>query len=1084
MEIEEVIGKRIRLLIDTGADVSVIKIKNLENEVPVYEKTIAMRGITQQEITAIGLIIGHIKVDYKYITHDFYAVQDDFPIQQDGILGLDFLQKYGADIDLKNNRLTALGYTWRITSSTFRTTLKPRTETIVQVVTTDNTEGIISGFEVEPGVYLGNCMVRPENNICPVSIINSTERTVSLDTLTMQVEAVDQLLVPRSADVLAYDASTIGPERQISRSSHLRETLRTDHLNQAERKSLFEICDEYKDIFYLPGDFLSSTNTVQHYIPIFRDSAPINVKPYRLPEKHKQEVNRQIQEMLDSNIIRPSTSQWNAPLIVVPKKLGVSGKPKLRIVIDFRKLNNITIGDSFPLPNIVEILDQLGNAMYFTTLDLASGFHQIQMCEQDKCKTAFSSPYGHFEYNRMPFGLKNAPATFQRLMNSVLTGLQGIKCFVYLDDIVIHAASLVEHNKRLIEVFDRLRENNLKMQPEKCEFLRKEVNYLGHVITNEGIKPDPAKITAVKEFPTPKCEKDIQSFLGLAGYYRRFIKDFSKIARPLSQLLRKDNLFEWTQTQNNAFNELKESLTTPPVLIYPDFTKSFLLTTDASNYAIGAIISQGPIGRDLPIAYASRTLNSAERNYSTTEKELLAIVWAVNHFRPYLYGTHFKIVTDHKPLTWLFSVKDPGSRLIRWRLKLEEYDYEIEYKAGKTNTNVDALSRIHVATRNQTKSFTEPEKTVTAKTVRNNDLLDEQDNCESRFYTEEEKRQILHEYHDAPIGGHQGVNRTTARIKLKHHWPNMRRDIESYISKCDKCQRNKLSKRTKVPMIITDTPIEPFEKCALDIVGPLNQTENGNKYILTFQDCLTKFSKAIPLPNQEAVTVAKEFVTKIVCDHGIPKKILTDQGTNFLSEVFKGICKLLKISKLQTTAYHPESNGALERSHRTLAEYLRHYVNDEQNNWDEWLPYAMFTYNTTPHSATRFTPFELMYGRQAEIPTSLKTEPKLSYAYDDYVQELRERLRATNTMAKENLGLAKERSKETYDKRTRPVEFQIGDKVLLYDETIRRGRSKKLMSQWIGPYRIIEKNSGVNYTIKVRKKTIKVHANRLKLFIE
>ena len=325
--------------------------------------------------------------------------------------------------------------------------------------------------------------------------------------------------------------------------------------------------------------------------------------------------------MLKTKIIQTSASQWNAPLLVVPKKADASGKPKLRVVVDFRKLNDLTIGDSFPLPNITDILDQLGNAKYFTTLDLASGYHQIPMIEEDKPKTAFSTPYGHYEFNRMPFGLKNAPATFQRLMNSVLTGLQGLKCLVYLDDIVVYGASLEDHNRRLKEVLKRLRENNLKLQPDKCEFLRKEVIYLGHIISENGIQPDPSKLKAIKEFPTPKKVKDIQSFIGLAGYYRKFIEDFSKIAKPLTKLTKKTEKFEWTSEQQNAFDILKEKLTTAPVLKYPDFTQEFIVTTDAPDYAIGAVLSQGSVGQDRPIAYASRVLSRAEQNYSTTEKK-------------------------------------------------------------------------------------------------------------------------------------------------------------------------------------------------------------------------------------------------------------------------------------------------------------------------------------------------------------------------------------------------------------------------------------------------------------------------------
>ena len=385
------------------------------------------------------------------------------------------------------------------------------------------------------------------------------------------------------------------------------------------------------------------------------------------------------------------------------------------------------------------------------------------------------------------------------------------------------------------------------------------------------------------------------------------------------------------------------------------------------------------------------------------------------------------------------------------------------HKAGKANANADALSRnVPILTYELKGDKEEPE----------------------RKYSEEEKQQILYEYHDAPTGGHQGIERTLKRIKMYHTWPGITKDVEKYIAKCEFCQKNKLTRKLKSPLVITDTPDKPFQKCALDIVGPLTITNAGNKYLLTFQDNLTKFGKAIPISNQEASTVAKEFTTKIILEYGIPDKVLTDQGTNFVSEMFKDVCKLLRIQKIQTTAYHPESNEALERSHRTITEYLRHYINADQTDWDEWIPYAMFTLNTTPHTATGYTPFELIYGYKVNLPTTLLKEPEPSYTYDNYAQELKERLRAANQVAKENLKEEKQKAKQYSDRKSKKIHFKLGDKVLLHDETLRRGRSKKLDSQWTGPYVVIEQNSDVNYTIKMGRRTLRTHVNRLKAFIE
>jgi len=348
------------------------------------------------------------------------------------------------------------------------------------------------------------------------------------------------------------------------------------------------------------------------------------------------------------------------------------------MVVDFCKLNEKTVGDAHPLPDITEILDPLGQSKYFTCLDMAMGYHQIELAPEEGPKTAFSTKQGHWEYLSLPYGLKTAPATFQKMTNAVLSGLTGTHCFVYLDDIVLYARSLVEYDAKLRDVLDRLCTYKLKPQPDKCQFLRKEVSYLGHMITEEGVRPDPHKVAAIERFPTPTNPRQLKAFCGMISYYRRFIPGCSRIASPLYKLLKKDTKSKWVKAQENAFQHFKAKLTKQPILQYTDFCKEFVLTTDASNQVLGAVLSLGPIGKDLPVAYMSRSLNKAELHYITSEKELLAIVWATKYFRPYLYRRKFKIVRDHKPLVWIMNVKDPGSRLMRWRIPLAEYDYEMK----------------------------------------------------------------------------------------------------------------------------------------------------------------------------------------------------------------------------------------------------------------------------------------------------------------------------------------------------------------------------------------------------------------------
>lgn len=685
-------------MIDTGAAPNLIKRRSVRSEVIVRDENVYLSGITKERIKTLGTI----KISYMGYPIELQVVPDNFPITQEGILGSDFLEDVSV-IDLENKAVRWQGV--QIPFSQRDTVVIParsRTTFFVKVKNPSVQVGYIPRLRACKGIYLGNAAVENRDGRAYLQAINTNDIDHELVVPTLELQEIEQISMndQQCQTTITQEILTITGTKDEGLKNpgngactdDIRKLLRLEHLNREETNDVASLINEHNDLFRLPGDNLGHTSVIAHRITT-TDEQPIHTKQYRFPPIHKEEIDKQIKELLDNDVIRPSESPYNSPLWIVPKKADSKGNKRWRMVIDYRALNEKTIGDAYPLPNITEILDQLGSAKYFSVFDLASGFHQIPMDDAHAQKTTFSTPHGHYEFNRMPFGLKNALATFQRLMDQVLTGLQGTELFVYLDDIVLYASSLREHKIKFDKLAERLRSANLKLQPDKCEFLRKEVGYLEHIIGRDGVKPDPSKISAVKEFLRPRNAKNIKQFLGLAGYYRRFIPNFSKAARPLTDLLKKDEEFRWKEEQEQAFAQLRNALCTEPILQYPDFAKPFVVTTDASGYAIGGILSQGPIGKDAPMAYTSRLLNNAEKNYSTIEKELLAIVYCVNHFRPYLYGRKFSLVTDHKPLVWLHSVKDPTSRLVRWRLKLAEYEYDVIYKAGKTNVNADALSR-------------------------------------------------------------------------------------------------------------------------------------------------------------------------------------------------------------------------------------------------------------------------------------------------------------------------------------------------------------------------------------------------------
>lgn len=642
-------------------------------------------------------------------SHKFYIFK--FNDNYEGLIGADLLKQLKATINLESKVLatpfTEIPIIYETENKNVKQTqsnakkipiikinIPGRTEKVVKLpVKMQSGSGILNYLKFSDGIETPKALVNVENNFAITTIVNSTEKSVNLNIFeAIDIEPLNLL------EINCMEKMEIDNDFSITQDNVLKQNLkniRLDHCNKEEREAIRKLCFDYRDIFYCDKLPLSFTNSITHKIKL-SDETPIHTKSYRFPEVHKAEVRKQINSMLEQGIIQHSTSPWSSPIWIVPKKLDQSGKRKWRIVIDYRKLNEKTISDKYPLPNICDILDKLGKANYFTTLDLASGFHQIEVDKNDIPKTAFSAENGLYEFRRMPFGLKNAPSTFQRVMDNVLRGLSNETCLVYLDDIIIFSTSLQEHIDRLKNVFDRLRKSNFKVQLDKSEFLQKSVAYLGHIITPDGVKPNPDKIRAIQNFPIPNTPKEIKSFLGLLGYYRRFIKDFAKITKPLTSCLKKNAKIIHDAKFLDSFETCKKILCNDPVLQYPDFSKPFILTTDASNFALGAVLSQGTPPNDRPVAYASRTLNDSETRYSTIEKELLAIVWGCKYFRPYLFGRKFTIYTDHRPLAWLFSLKDPNSKLIRWRLKLEEYDYDIIYKKGRLNTNADALSRIQL----------------------------------------------------------------------------------------------------------------------------------------------------------------------------------------------------------------------------------------------------------------------------------------------------------------------------------------------------------------------------------------------------
>ena len=461
-------------------------------------------------------------------------------------------------------------------------------------------------------------------------------------------------------------------------------------LEKKQEKQLKDLIEKYENICIYGDKKINKTNVMKCNIRL-KDETPIMQKAYRESEENREIIKKEIDKMLKEGIIKESYSPWSSPVVIVNKKTGDK-----RFCIDFRKINQMTITDAYPIPRINDLLEKFRTMKWFTTIDLASGYWQIEMEEKDKEKTAFICSQGLYEFNVMPFGLKNAPAIFQRTMNKIFKKYIDKFMNVYIDDIIIYSKDWNEHLEHIEIILKELQKTNMMLKLKKCEWAKKNVEYLGHIVGTDGLKPDPKKIEKIKNLKRPENVKQIREIIGLCSYYRRFIDGFSKIAKPINNLKKKNVPFEWTEKQEEAFKELKEKLINYPILQHPNFEKEFILITDASGEGLGAILEQlDEKGREIVISYASRNLIEAETRYPITELECLAIVWAIKYFHKYLIGKKFKIITDHAALKGFISTsKVPKGRRGKWMMELQQYDFEIIHRSGKENKNADALSRL------------------------------------------------------------------------------------------------------------------------------------------------------------------------------------------------------------------------------------------------------------------------------------------------------------------------------------------------------------------------------------------------------
>ncbi|KRX40353.1 Retrovirus-related Pol polyprotein from transposon 17.6 [Trichinella murrelli] len=868
-------------------------------------------------------------------THPVVIVEN---LVQQALLGRDFLRRFACRLNIADAVLQING------------------ESVLLVEETTARKQPLLTTAMDHGCWSNDLKVPALREGCvPVQLLNpSGDRvTIHRGKVVATIDVVDPLPLERSPKT--HVALPTAIEKLLDEVAQRTTSEELDKL----RASLTDFADVFSTY---DGDFGRTTRT-EHHINT-EDAQPIRLCPRRIPWHFREQMDGLLADMINKDIIEPSTSPWTAPVVLVKKKDG-----NVRFCVDFRKLNLVTKKDSYPLPRIDETIDTLAGALWFSTLDLTSGYWQ-----------------GLYQFKVMSFGLCNAPATFQRVMDLTLTGLKW-KMFSVLgrhSDLWENIPGAPQQSGRSTAVHQ-----TIWLKIEASEMPRRRKNR-----SKQGRK--------VASWPTLTSTSEVRTFLGLASYYRRFVKSFASIARPLHRLTEQGRQFSWSNEAEEAFQRLKRALTTAPILAFPRFDIPFIIDTDASETGIGAVLSQkhDPEGERV-IAYASRTLSKTERKYSTTRKELLSIVYFTKLFRPYLVGQRFTLRTDHDSLTWLRNFKEPEGQVARWLEHLQEYDMEVVHRRGRQHNNADAMSRRPEVTEDNgdhpTTEMPSAAVGTAAVSLASNEGAepleapqDENIECVIRFLrrgrrpTDSEWRElhkesrdlvkqwkhlrltpaglavvvtgkparwvppnharpsILEQLHNGIGGGHLGVKKTAEKVRSRYFWPGWYRDVKAWCDRCEACARR------KTPPIVNRAPMEsivvgnPMEIVAVDILGPVPRSKNGNSYIMVVTDYFTRWVEAYALPNQQAETVARKLVQQFLCRFGTPMKLLSDQGTQFQGR----LC-----------------DGMVERFNRTLAMMLTTAMEEAQDDdWETRIPQVCFAYNASVHETTGYAPFEIMFG--------------------------------------------------------------------------------------------------------------------------
>lgn len=793
---------------------------------------------------------------------------------------------------------------------------------------------------------------------------------------------------------------------------------------------------------------LSKTHLISHVLDT-GDAKPIKQRHYIVSPYIQKEVNTEVDRLLKLDVIEAcEPGAWSSPIVVVRKSSG-----KVRLCLDARKLNEVTKKDAYPQQQINRILGRLAGTSVLSSIDFSDAFLQVPLEADSQPKTAFAiSGRGYFKYKRMAFGLCNSGATLCRLVDRVIGCDLEPHVFVYLDDIIVATATFEQHMEILSKLADRIKEAGLTISVEKSRFFMRSLKYLGYIVSKEGIRPDPEKISAIAEYPVPKTVKDIRRILGLAGWYRRFIPNFASVTAPISNMLKKGQTkVEWSTQAQEALNKIKEILTSSPVLANPNYDAPFIIQTDASDVGMGAILVQGEGDDEKVIAYWSQKLSAAQSKYQTTERECLAVILAIEKFRPYIEGVAFTVITDHASLLWLQNLKDPSGRLGRWALRLQAYEVILKHRKGRFMVVADALSRSVNELEKvlpshdvwfeklKVKVADQPEKFPNFRL--DGDVL--RKHCEKRnngvgYVTDwrivvpkNDRPSILFKNHDDPTSAHGGVFKTADRVRRKYWWPKMEGDIRAYVRNCAVCKASKpTNENQRSPMGKFRTSNFPFEMISIDFVGPLPRSKAGMCYMLVVVDAFSKFVHLHPMRAANTNSTIKCLREHIFMVYGTPRYLITDNGVQFTASIFKTFLKRHGVTTWYTSRYHPQAN-ATEAANKTAEIAIRAYLVDAENHrdWDSHIHEIACSMNTAIHSSTKLSPYFALYGRHMNTNANKNDENDTVILAKPSESAEADRRNKIVELVKANLKKSYDDSKHRYDRRARQINYKIGDEI-------------------------------------------------------